>query len=131
MICEYLENLHPNPPLTFAGKEKEALEETSGIFPAMAKFVKSPEFDSLLEKNLLDQLDKFGEYWTKGRKTDGNYLLGDKISIADCSLTPKLYHLQSCLQHYYPETWEKVEKMEMVSKKSGYAARDGFKNILS
>lgn len=113
VICEYLENLHPNPPLTFEGKEKIALEATSGIFPAMAKLVKSPEFDSGLEKALLEQLEKFEDFWAK-RGQEGDYLLGDKISIADCSLAPKLYHMQSCLKHYYPETWEKVEKMEKV-----------------
>ena len=113
MICEYLENLHPSPPLTFEGKEKEAMEETSGIFPALAKMVKSLEFDSLLEKNLLEQLEKFDAYLA-ARKTGGDFLLGDKVSMADCCLTPKLYHLESCLKHYYPGTWEKVEKFENV-----------------
>ena len=39
----------------------------------------------------------------------GPYLCGATPSLSDLSLAPKLYHLETTLYNYYPETLEKVE----------------------
>ncbi len=38
----------------------------------------------------------------------GEYLLGDSVSLLDCSLAPKLYHLDAAVGKFHPEARKKL-----------------------
>jgi len=81
---------------------------TDGFFPAVAKYLKSvdngSEDDISLKQNLEDALNKIESHLAKydddGRK--GPFLVGDgeHITLVDCSLAPKLYHLSVGLKAF-------------------------------
>ena len=46
----------------------------------------------------------------------GPYLVGDRISLLDCSFAPKLYHMDAALAHFYPDTLKKVRDFKNLRK---------------
>jgi len=88
-ICE--------PSLSPAGLEA-ADAAAAGFFPAMAGYVKNvePEKDDELKKALLLALCKLDAHLAQS----GTYLAGEKLSLADCFLAPKLYHMAIVAQYY-------------------------------
>ncbi len=111
-IVDHLEKNHPTPSLTVAGM-LEATQVQSTFFPAMAKFIKSPQHDSGLEDNLMDQLKKLNDH-LECKKT--KFFAGDDISLVDFNLAPKLYHFKTTMEAFYPEIYkDKVLKLERLN----------------
>ncbi len=75
-IVEHLEKTHPEPTLTSVDKEAmaAALEVQSSFFPALAKFIKTVDFDADLEQNLLAQAQKLNDHLAK----EGNTYMAGK-----------------------------------------------------
>eukprot|EP00095_Tigriopus_kingsejongensis_P010584 maker-scaffold449_size167299-snap-gene-0.13 protein:Tk10584 transcript:maker-scaffold449_size167299-snap-gene-0.13-mRNA-1 annotation:"gsh-dependent dehydroascorbate monomeric enzymes catalyzing the reduction of dha into asc" len=111
-IAVTLDETFPDPPLQFQGREETAMKTLSGIFPALAKVIKSRNLDFNAEKTLLGQLQVMNSYLIG--KPKGAYLLGENISLADCSIVPKLYHLDVTLSHYYPDTRKKLAQFPQL-----------------
>jgi len=102
-IAIYLDKTFPEPALTFGDAEKEvdASKAIAGIFPALAKLNKNTESPQELKDGLWNELKKADDYLDAECTAD--YLLGEKISLLDCSLAPKLYHLKVTLMAFNPE----------------------------
>ena len=58
----YLDETFEEPRLRFNGRELIAMEQTSKIFPAMAKLLKAKEFNYYSERDLLTQLIHFNNF---------------------------------------------------------------------
>ena len=105
VIAEYLDFFFQEPPLKGGGKFRTSQLDAAdtavaGIFPAIAKYLKHTpdgDADDLTLKGALEE--KLGNLEAhlaaEGRK--GPYLVGDgdSISLLDCSLAPKLYHMET------------------------------------
>ncbi|CAI9111383.1 OLC1v1011600C2 [Oldenlandia corymbosa var. corymbosa] len=93
VITEALEEKFPEPPLP-APTVKDW--PGSNIFRKFIDFLKSKNPNDGTERALLDELTAFNGHI----KDNGPFIYGDKISAADLSLGPKLYHLEIALGHY-------------------------------
>ena len=102
-IAKYLEATYQEPSLSTPNLEA-AMALQGSMFPAMAKFVKSKEFDQEKEQQLIDELSKLDLHLASNK-----YLSGDKLSLADYSLAPKLYHFDIAVGHFYPDTRTKIK----------------------
>lgn len=102
-IAKYLEKTYPEPSLSIPNLD-EAMSVQGSMFPAMARFVKSPEFDQAKEDQLMDELGKLDDHFASNI-----YLAGNRLSLADYSLAPKLYHLDVAIDHFYPTTRRKIK----------------------
>ena len=102
-IAKYLETTYKEPTLSTSNLD-EAMALQGSMFPAMAKFVKSTEFDQEKENHLISELRKLDSHFASNK-----YLSGDKLSLADYSLAPKLYHLDIAVHHFYPDTRKKIK----------------------
>jgi len=112
-IAVYLDKTFPEPAF-FAGPEVDQISaKIGGMFPAIAKFVKSVEFKPVLEQNLLTEIKNLDEILAR---STGAYLCCATVSMADLSLAPKLFHLKTTLTEFSPETLEKVMMFESFSK---------------
>ena len=76
------------------------------VFPALAKFVKTVEFDEALESGLLEALKRFEECMSTNR---GPFLCGERVTLPDFSLAPKLFHMDVALKTFRPDTHDKVK----------------------
>ena len=124
-IVEHLEKTHPNPSLTIEGMS-ESVQVQSTFFPALAKFIKSPNHQADLEKSLMEQLKKLNTHLDE-HKT--KYFAGDEPSLVDFNLAPKLYHMDVTLEKFYPKTHEKALKMAALKKyMDTIFNEDAFKN---
>lgn len=126
-IVDHLESTHPEPKLMVDGME-EAVQLQSSLFPAIAKFIKSKEFQADLEQGLLDQAQKLDDHLkSKGSK----YLAGNQISLVDFNLAPKLFHMDTTLAHFHPETHEKLKEMTALKAyMETMFNEESFKNTL-
>lgn len=104
VICQYLDFFFQEP--TLAGDKQamaDASEAIDGFFPAVAKYLKhtpdGDEEDTELKANLKAALQKLETHLKRDDRT-GPYLVGDggKVTLVDCSLAPKLYHMQTGLK---------------------------------
>lgn len=109
-IAVYLDKKFPDPPLGCdGGAGPAAVAATSGFFPALAKmFVDSGQLDPALESDLLKTIESMETYLGGKPATEGDFLLGKKISLVDCSVAPKLYHLDVVLENFFPGTHGKI-----------------------
>jgi len=99
VIVDYLENTFSDKKIRCVN-DKQALEATSGLFPALAKFIKKATYDEELKANLTTELKKLDSYLNN---CTGSFLCGDQPTLADLSLAPKLYHLKTTLSEFYPQ----------------------------
>jgi glutathione S-transferase len=106
VIAQYLDFFFQEPALS--GKKQamaDADEAVDGFFPAVAKYLKhTPDGDDEdleLKANLESALQKLETHLTRVDRT-GPYLVGDgeSLTLADCSLAPKLYHMQTGLKAF-------------------------------
>lgn len=112
-IAVYLDKTFPQPAF-FSGPEVDHISsKIAGTFPALAKFVKTVEFQPELEQKLLAEIEKLDQVLGS---SGGKYLCCDTVSMADLSLAPKLFHLKTTLTEFSPTTLEKVMKFENFSK---------------
>ncbi|MBA0548256.1 hypothetical protein Golax_016197 [Gossypium laxum] len=120
VIAQSLEEKYPDPPLV-TPQEKALVG--SKIFSTFIGFLKSKDPSGGTEQALLDELSSFNDYIKENVRPlsgslnvlqfvdllhnrfmvfslKGPFINGEKISAADLSLAPKLYHLEIALGHY-------------------------------
>eukprot|EP00250_Pteridium_aquilinum_P013979 c21701_g1_i1 orf=95-970(+) len=93
VITQIIEEKFPEPELLTPSEKGSA---GSKIFPSFVKFLKSKDATDGSEEALVAELTTFNDYL----KDNGPFINGEKISAADLSLAPKLFHLQVALGHY-------------------------------
>lgn len=103
-IADYVDFFFPQPSLKGSAKDREAAEAcVAGIFPAIAKYLKhTPDGDDedvALKAGLEEKLDTLEAHLATDGRT-GPFLIGngEQMSLMDCSLAPKLYHMQTGLE---------------------------------
>ncbi|KAF5733802.1 fiber dehydroascorbate reductase protein [Tripterygium wilfordii] len=106
VIVEILEEKYPEPPLK---TPPEFASVGSKIFGAFVKFLKSKDPSDGSEQALVDELKALDEHL----KAHGPFIAGEKISAADLSLGPKLYHLEIALGHF--KKWSVPESLTHVN----------------
>lgn len=97
VIAEYIDFFFQEPPLK--PKKKEALETAEaavdGLFPSIARYLKNkPDGDSEDSEKKADlelSLTKLENHLSNG---EGPFLTGPSLALVDCSVAPKLYHMQ-------------------------------------
>lgn len=107
VIAQYLDFFFPEPKLSpYTKKEMaDAGECTDGLFPAVARYLKSTdngsEGDLALKENLEGALGKIESQLGRDGTT-GPFLAGDgeQVTLLDCSLAPKLYHMSIGLKSF-------------------------------
>ena len=103
VIAEYIDFFFQEPPLKVsnAAVAEKAEAAVAGLFPAIAKYLKhTPDGDAeCLEKkgNLVEALTRLNDYL---QESGGPYMAGESVSLIDCSLAPKLYHMQTGLESF-------------------------------
>jgi len=104
VIAQYLEFFFQEPSLTGNDAATEAATDAvDGFFPAFAGFAKhSPNGDGdddALREALEERLRSLEDHLGNDGRT-GAYLVGDgeQLTVLDCSLAPKLYHMDVCLE---------------------------------
>lgn len=130
IIAEYLEffffdqDFSLKPTTSNEKKEYAQVKDIVGaVFPTIAKYLKhtndGDEQDAVLKNNLCDELSKLEERLNSSDTSDtvtsnteegsittttrsGPFLSGngEKMYLADCSLAPKLYHMQVGLKNF-------------------------------
>lgn len=93
VITQSLEEKFPEPPLV---TPPEKASVGSRIFSTFIGFLKSKDASDGTEQALLNELSAFDDYI----KANGPFINGEKVSAADLSLGPKLYHMEIALGHY-------------------------------
>ncbi|CAH9097451.1 unnamed protein product [Cuscuta europaea] len=93
VIVGIIEEKYPEPPLAIPS---EFASVGSKILPTFVAFLKSKDLNDGTEQSLVEELKAFDEHLNK----NGPFVNGEKISSADLSLAPKLYHLQVALGHF-------------------------------
>jgi glutathione S-transferase len=130
VICQYLEFFFPQPSLTpdktAAAKANEAVD---GFFPALARYLKhtpdGDEQDEELKQSLEAALQKLEDHLSD------LYLCGEKLSLQDCALAPKLYHLKTGIKAFKNNA---IDLQQQFPKVSNYMdkvfARQSFTDAL-
>ncbi|KAL8582055.1 hypothetical protein ACOMHN_028036 [Nucella lapillus] len=99
LIVKYIDDHFPNPSINvdYSGP---AVEACSGVFPKLAALLKNKDRDAIpaLRKALEEELTKVDLFLKS--KGDGRFLTGDALSALDCSLLPKLRHVQVAGKHF-------------------------------
>jgi len=113
VIAQYLEFFFQEPTypsLTVGDSEEEkeqyqvASEIASKLFPAVAKYLKhtpdGDDDDQELLQNLQNVLQEMDDHLSN-QKTDTPFFgNGENITLLDCSLAPKLYHMTVGMKHF-------------------------------
>lgn len=105
VITQILEEKYPDPPLA---TPPEKATVGSKIFSTFIGFLKSKDPNDGTEQALLNELRALDEHL----KDNGPFINGEKISAADISLAPKLYHLKVALGHF--KGWSVPEELTYV-----------------
>ncbi|KAF2536777.1 hypothetical protein F2Q68_00022633 [Brassica cretica] len=120
VITQALEDKYPEPPLA---TPPEKASVGSKIFSTFIGFLKSKDPQDGTEQVLLDELSTFNDYL----KENGPYINGEKISAADLSLAPKLYHMKIALGHF--KNWSVPDSLPFLkSYMENVFSRESFKN---
>ncbi|KAL5569154.1 hypothetical protein UlMin_025729 [Ulmus minor] len=93
VITGTLEEKFPEPCLK---TPPESASVGSKIFGTFVTFLKSKDANDGSEQALLAELKALDEHL----KAHGPYIAGEKVTAADLSLAPKLYHLDVALEHF-------------------------------
>lgn len=107
VIAEYLDFFFQEPPLKVGSATELEVAEgaVAGIFPAIAKYLKhasdGDEDDLALKAGLEEKLAALESHLASEGRT-GSFMVGngDKIALLDCSLAPKLYHMETGLEGF-------------------------------
>ncbi|KAK9118047.1 hypothetical protein Scep_016140 [Stephania cephalantha] len=102
VITQILDEKFPEPPLATPPEKASA---GSKIFSTFIGFLKSKDPNDGTEQALLNELAAFDDYI----KENGPFIDGERISAADLSLGPKLYHMEIALGHY--KEWSVPESL--------------------
>jgi len=105
-IVQYLDFFFQEPPLGVSEEEMNDVKNvTSSLFPCIAKYLKHDEEEieeeKVLESNLLSSLENINDYLLKGERSGLHFVgNGEVFTLVDCSLAPKLYHLNVGSKHF-------------------------------
>jgi glutathione S-transferase len=107
VIAQYLDFFFIEPKLSPYSKidMENANEAINGFFPRVAKYFKhtpdGDDEDNKLREQLEESLKKIDTYLGREEAT-GPFLVGngELVSLLDCSLAPKLYHLSTGLKGF-------------------------------
>jgi glutathione dehydrogenase/transferase len=118
IIVSYLEFFFPIPSLTINENDKESMiiqqqaeDAINGIFPTIAKYIKhttdNDETDHVLLENLQTALEKLNQHFLHMISISKDitnreifYLTGSNMTLLDCSLAPKLYHMKIACEEF-------------------------------
>lgn len=137
VIAEYVDFFFREPALTL---EKQATTDAEdavvGLFPAIAKYLKhtpdGDEADEELKAGLETKLANLQAHLSRDDRT-GPYLVGDgeKVTLVDCSLAPKLYHMATGLEEFKSEAVNVAEQFPAVQAfMDAFFERDSFQNTV-
>jgi len=108
VIAQYLEFFFSNSiSLSKPSKHemKSAEDAIDGIFPSIAKYLKhtpdGDETDNELREGLVESLKRLDAHLSTGDRS-GPFLVGSgkEITLLDCGLAPKLYHMSVGLKEF-------------------------------
>lgn len=102
VIVGILEEKYPEPSLV---TPPEFANVGSKLFGPFVTFLKSKDPNDGSEQALLNELKALDEHL----KAHGPYIAGEKVTAADLSLAPKLYHLDAVLGHF--KKWTVPEEL--------------------
>ncbi|CAL1387223.1 unnamed protein product [Linum trigynum] len=120
VIVGILEEKYPEPSLI---TPPEFASVGSKIFISFINFLKSKDPSDGTEKALVDELKALDEHL----KAKGPFIAGEKITGADLSLAPKLYHLETALGHF--KKWSVPEDLTHVNNyMKTLFSRESFEN---
>ncbi|RRT41836.1 hypothetical protein B296_00044538, partial [Ensete ventricosum] len=105
VITVIIEEKYPNPSLV---TPPEYATVGSKIFSSFVKFLRSKDPSDGSEQALVDELHALEDHL----KDHGPFVNGEKISAADFSLAPKLFHLEVTLGHF--KGWSVPENLTCV-----------------
>jgi glutathione S-transferase len=138
VIAQYLDFFFIEPKLSEYSKAvmSEASDSTDGFFPALAKYLKSTtdgdEADLELKESLKQALSKIEEQLNHDGKT-GPYLAGDgeDLTLLDCALAPKLYHMSVGLKEFKSSEIDVGSEFPLVKNyMDAVFDRESFKNSI-
>ena len=138
VIAQYLDFFFQEPKLNpYGSKDMEAAGAcTDGFFPAVARYLKSTENgsedDLALKANLETVLGKIETQLSRDGMT-GSFLVGDgdQLSMLDCSLAPKLFHLSVGLKAFKENAVDIESSFPKVKTyMDAVFSRDSFKDAL-
>ncbi|KAK9913392.1 hypothetical protein M0R45_037210 [Rubus argutus] len=107
VLVGILEEKYPEPSLK---TPPEFASVGSKIFGSFVTFLKSKDPNDGSDEALLNELKALNEHL----EAHGPYIAGDKITAADLSLAPKLYHLKVALGHF--KKWTVPENLTHYHK---------------
>jgi len=145
VIAEYLDFFFPEPPLKLKttknnnnnkDMDNAAEKAVEGIFPAIAKYLKHTpdgDEDDLELKMVLDEKLKTLEDHLGSKGRTGPYLVGngESFSLLDCSLAPKLFHMQTGLEGFKNQSIDVAQQYPNVQAyMNAVFARPSFEKTL-
>ena len=142
VIAQYLDFFFVDQPLSAYPKKlmNQARDCTEGFFPAVAKYLKcttnGDEKDTELKGNLESALQKIEAYMVsneEGVDRKGPYLVGDgeKVTLLDCALAPKLYHLDIGLKAFKDGAIDlKLQFPKLTAYMDAIFQRESFKETV-
>ncbi|CAB9501137.1 S-transferase DHAR2 [Seminavis robusta] len=136
-IALYVDVFFPEPPLKAAAADMETAEAAvAGIFPAIAKYLKhTPDGDDddlALKAGLEEKLTSLETHLGSTGRT-GPFLVGsgEKMTLVDCSLAPKLYHMQTGLEGFKNKSIDLGQQFPKVrAYMDAVFARPSFKKTI-
>jgi len=98
-ILEWMEGQFAEPALAAPQGTPDEVKSGFGLMPAIAKFTANTDEskDEELKQNLLDALTKLNEHL---KATPGGFLCGEKPTIPDVALLPKLFMMEIVTPHF-------------------------------
>lgn len=137
LIAQYLEFFFQEPSLSGTRKETDtATECLDGFFPSVAKYLKhtpdGDDDDEQLKNNLIQSLTKIESQLSTGNDDNsrtGPFLVGngEKFTLLDCSLAPKLFHLKVGLSSFKNNSIDMANQFPLLQKYiDAVFARDSF-----
>lgn len=128
VIAEYLDFFFPEPQLKGKADAVEVAEDAvDGIFPAIAKYLKhtpdGDEDDLALKEKLEEKLGNLESYLADSNNgRSGSFLVGDgaSISLVDCSLAPKLFHMDTGINGFKEKSIDLEQQFPKVREYMDY-----------
>lgn len=138
IIAQYLEFFFEEPSLSGNRKDTDiASESLDGFFPNVAKYLKhtpdADEEDEQLKANLIEALTKIDKQLSEGSEDGsrtGPFIVGngEKITLLDCSVAPKLFHLKIGLSSFKDNSIDIANQFPSLQKyMDTMFERDSFK----
>jgi glutathione S-transferase len=137
IIAQYLDFFFQEPPLSLPNTKKsstvQAKQCIDGLFPAVAAYLKqTKEEDGEEEKQVRLVLDTIETHLSAGKRI-GPYLVDDgkALTLLDCSLAPKLYHLMVGVEHFKKNAIDLHAQYPNIDKYfDAVSQRDSFQQSL-